>query len=403
MNRFFLSLILSLFVSVAFSQRVYFVYLQNESSQPFYVKLNGKTFNSGKDGYIVVPRLIDSTYELSIGSSDNKLVEQKFALKINAQDHGYLLKGLEDKSWGLFDLQNLSVIRPSSSVAAIPKETRQVSAFTDVLSRAASDPTLKEKPIEIVKEEKPAVAIPVVKEEKPLDVQPVIVQQEIKKDTITTITPVINVPEVKPELPVIVKETNPVKEEVLPVAVEEAYRKSTVIRRSESSTTEGLGLTFIDEFSNGSSDTIRLLIPNGAVASVQAVSPITPTVEQKKSEQRFLNIESDPSVSISTSKVFRKNDCISVATESDFLKLRKKMAAETKADAMLAEARKGFKAKCYTVAQIKNLGTLFLNEEGRYRFFDEAFLHVSDKENFSSLVSELKEEYYINRFNAMLQ
>jgi len=403
MNRFFLSLILSLFISVAFSQRVYFVYLQNESAQPFYVKLNGKTLNSGKEGYLVVPKLVDSTYEFSIGSSDSKLVEQKFAIKINAQDHGYLLKGLDDKSWGLFDLQNLSVIRPSLSVAAGPKETKQVSAFTDVLSRAANDPTLKEKPIEIIKEEKPVASI--VKEDTPVTVPPVVVQQEIKKDTVSISSPaIVKTQEVKQELPpVIINENNTAKEDTPPVTIEQAYQKSNVIRRSESSTTEGLGLVFIDQSATGASDTIRLVIPNTAFSTPLQTTPAITTPAQKKDDQRFLNIESDPSASSSSSRALRKNDCTAIATESDFLKLRKKMAAEIKADAMLTEARKGFKAKCYTVAQVKNLGTLFLEEEGRYRFFDEAFTHVSDKENFSSLVSELKQEYYINRFNAMLK
>jgi hypothetical protein len=39
------------------------------------------------------------------------------------------------------------------------------------------------------------------------------------------------------------------------------YKRSTVLRRSESSTSEGFGLTFVDQY-DGGSDTVRLLIPN---------------------------------------------------------------------------------------------------------------------------------------------
>jgi len=46
---------------------------------------------------------------------------------------------------------------------------------------------------------------------------------------------------------------------------------------------------------------------------------------------------------------------------------------------------------------------LFLNESGKYKFFDEAYLYTSDVENFSALQSELKDDYYINRFKAMLK
>jgi len=69
---------------------------------------------------------------------------------------------------------------------------------------------------------------------------------------------------------------------------------------------------------------------------------------------------------------------------------------------MIAEARKGFKQKCYTVQQIRNLGTLFLSDKGKYAFYDEAFGHTSEPANFASLESDLKDPYYIKRFKAML-
>ena len=79
------------------------------------------------------------------------------------------------------------------------------------------------------------------------------------------------------------------------------------------------------------------------------------------------------------------------------------MAAETADDDMVSEARKYFKTKCFTVLQLKNLSTLFLNDDGKYKFFDAAYIYVSDAENFTGLQSELKDEYYINRFKAMLR
>ena len=98
-----------------------------------------------------------------------------------------------------------------------------------------------------------------------------------------------------------------------------------------------------------------------------------------------------------------KKKCPSVATESDFYKVRKNMAAETNDEAMIAVAKKYFKTKCFSSLQVKNLGTLFLNDAARYKFFDAAYESVSDQENFPALVSELKDEYYINRFKAMLR
>ena len=79
------------------------------------------------------------------------------------------------------------------------------------------------------------------------------------------------------------------------------------------------------------------------------------------------------------------------------------MASETVDDDMIAEARKYFKSKCFTVLQLKNLSTLFLDDGGKYKFFDAAYTYVSDAENFINLQAELKDEYYTNRFKAMLR
>jgi len=68
----------------------------------------------------------------------------------------------------------------------------------------------------------------------------------------------------------------------------------------------------------------------------------------------------------------------------------------------VASAKKTFKTKCFTTEQIKNLGALFLTSSGKYQFFDAAYLHVTDPENFSSLESEIKDDYYLKRFKALI-
>ena len=79
------------------------------------------------------------------------------------------------------------------------------------------------------------------------------------------------------------------------------------------------------------------------------------------------------------------------------------MAGENSDNDMIAEAGKVFRTKCFSTTQIKNLSTLFLTDEFKYKFFDAAYQYVSDSENFVSLQSELNDEYYINRFKAMLR
>jgi hypothetical protein len=149
--------------------------------------------------------------------------------------------------------------------------------------------------------------------------------------------------------------------------------------------------------SNDNADTIRILIPPD--------NKKTTPVETKQEEKNFLDI---PPVDTTQKEItkqasIKSNNCKTLATGDDFFKLRKKMVGETKDDNMIAEAKKVFKTKCFSTVQVKNLSTLFLTDEFKYKFFDAAYQYVSDIENFPTLQSELKDEYFINRFKAMLR
>ncbi|MBN8676064.1 MAG: DUF4476 domain-containing protein [Chitinophagales bacterium] len=465
MNKLLLSLLFfGIAVSVA-SQKVYFVYLQSEQEQPFFVKLNEKVHSSSASGYLILSKLKDSSYTINIGFPQNKWPEQRFAIDIKAKDQGFLLKNFGDKGWGLFDMQSLAVQMSQTTVNKEISNTVQkpVSAFTDILAKAADDSTLRERPVVAnAEEKKPEIKIPETakKEEikpaiitpdviKPEESKPVVKTEELTKkeelkpvvaDTVLTTVKdtkaqitnesVATKPPVIEEKPVVKtdeQKMEPIKEkqaEALtdnPPVTEEVYKKSVVIRKGESSTTEGFGLTYIDEFANGSRDTIRILIPNPKPVAGQ-VKP------EPKQEKKFLEITNDIATvnkeviqsaneEVKQEAAIKQNNqaevvvektpaasaCKEVAIEADFLKLRKNMAAAETDDDMIDEAKKYFKSKCFATSQIKNLSTLFLNEAGKYKFFDLAYQYASDPANFRSLVSELKDEYYINRFKAMLR
>lgn len=97
------------------------------------------------------------------------------------------------------------------------------------------------------------------------------------------------------------------------------------------------------------------------------------------------------------------SDCKSFATNEDFLKLRKKMASENRNEKMIQVARKFFKAKCYSTEQVKDLSYLFLTDEGKYMFFDAAYPFTSDSDQFGQLESQFSDEYFLNRFRALLR
>lgn len=415
-----------------FSQKVYFVYLQTDPAQPFYARVQDKIYSSAASGYLVLSKLRDTIYTITVGFPANKWPEQSFTIPINTKDHGYLLKDFGEKGWGLFDLQTMSVLmntkEPAKTGGTAKTENKDVSEFTDILSKAADDPSLKEKnkqaqpeekktevvtaPVEIKKEPEAVVkrdtvaaplviTTPVVKKEDPVVTPPVVsntsaVNEENKEKPA----------EVK-EQPVAITRTEP-QPEIKPV--QEDYKRSVVTRRSESSTTEGFGLVFTDVADGNYADTIRLVIPNPRPVVTMPVV----VKEEPKEEKKFLDVApvvDSPAVKNDNKPVEEKpvavkvaaNKCPATADDNDFLKVRKKMAAAATDDAMIIEAKKYFKTKCFSTAQVKNLSLLFLNDESKYRFFDMSYAYVTDLASFPSLQAELKDDYYIKRFNAILR
>lgn len=203
---------------------------------------------------------------------------------------------------------------------------------------------------------------------------------------------------------------------------------------------EGIELVYAD-ITDGKADTVRVFMAKEKVATVIPDTVIEKTPEQKpelKQEEKEENapkfiditlpnpnaktdtaaglspvvisekmadtiIQSEKPKEIVSKPVIANSDCKNFATEDDFLKLRKKMAAENSDDEMLGAAKKVLKTKCFTTDQIKNLSVLFLTDEGKYKFFDLSYPFVSDSYNFSSLQVQLKEGYYIERFKVMIR
>lgn len=394
MKRFILCF---LFLSIMFtvsSQKVYFVYLQAEIAQPFFVKMNDKLYNSTVEGYLILSNLRDTTYNIGVGFSQEKLPEP-FSLIIDKKDHGYLIKNFPGKGWGLYDLQNSAVQMSATPVseATTTKEDQNTSAFANILSKAADDPSLKEKTVQLKPEEK-----------KPDTIQ----QEEVKREEIKTAVidqEVSSKEETKSE----VNEKPVLQKEEVKTIIPDSFKRSAITKRAESSNVDGFGLVFIDDYENKAVDTIRILIPNPK-------SLLVDTAEKNREEKKFLDILPDTStksnniISVITKDSVQETNngsakitCADTATENDFYLLRKNMASANNNDNMISEATNYFKTKCFSTVQLKDLCTLFLNDAGRYKFFDAAYPYVLDRENFGSLESELKDEYYIKRFKAMLR
>ena len=508
MNRFICCIGFLLSVSVTFAQKVYFIYLETESQQPFFARINDKTYNSSASGYLILSNLRDSSYTIKIGFPQNKWPEQQFSIPIKSRDRGYLLKNFGEKGWGLFDLQTLSIQMSEGTANDKTSSIKRggVSSFTEILSKAANDPSLMEPSVAIVKNEpKPAVVQQAAKKEEvnTQKEQPaanaVAVEQKKKEDPPVTIaktpedkksTPVsseqqkkpetglakntdesgkssgsssqasknegANTQKVQPAATAVVAEQK--KKEDPPVAIvkvpedkkntpttseqqkkpetelvkntkdtgkssgtlavseqaeqnkvpvtnkgagetktesPEQYKRSVVTKKSESSTTDGFGLVFIDQFSNGQKDTIEIMIPSPK-------TDISKNNQQPSQPKKFLDIGNDEKGVTAQVHPSLNKACPLVATDKDFLSLRKKMAAQNTDEQMVNESKKTFKSKCFTTQQIKNLGSLFLNEAGKFQFYEAAYPYSSDQGNFVALQSDFKDNYFIYRFKKLV-
>jgi hypothetical protein len=418
-----------LFMSGALAQLNHFIYLQTDNQQPFYIKYNNRIISSSASGYLILPKLKDGVIEFALGFPKTNLEEQQFQCTIDKADKGFLVKNFNEKGWGLYDLQSSSIVY--ANVKAAPVVNAQTSnvppandPFSNMLSKVTQDSTVKT--VTIVKE--PVEPKPVVKPDTPKVTKPaeVIVKAEVPvqkgKDTIEK---VVVVPPVETK-----KEESEVKKEevVTPPVTEPEWKapaKSIIkqIRKFESR--EGADYVFEVETDNAVKDTVRFFIERDTTLPAAATPVVTPVpaevkkdtaavtpavvtpVETKKEEVVMKKEEvatppvSEPAPKKETQSLPNSN-CKDFATEDDLVKLRRKMASQRKDEQMVEEAKKVFRNKCFTSAQLRNLSVAFLTDEGRYRFFDAALPYVTDFSNFKSLGETIQDEYYKRRFIALL-
>ncbi len=112
------------------------------------------------------------------------------------------------------------------------------------------------------------------------------------------------------------------------------------------------------------------------------------------------NMKQDENSSVAQSSI---PPCDNPVTDKDLDKMQKKMISKGNDDDMLSIADKSTKGKCITTQQVKQLGGLFLSDAGRFALYQDVYSSVSDKDNYSSLQSQLLDTYFKTRFLNMLK
>jgi hypothetical protein len=409
-----------LFMCKIQAQQVYFIYIQSEDRKPFYAKMNNRVISSTANGYLLVPKLQNGGHRLAIGFPGNRDVpEEEFLFTVDNADQGYDLKTTPSGNGHmLFNLLNYKMEYPVNGTGvASGKDTGTGNDFAGILADVVKDPSVKNTD---------PVKSPVQAEKLPVKVE-----LGTKPDT---------VPVKKPDpIPIVKKDTlveNNVTPEKVIIETKPLAPTGKLERLFNRIGKEGTELVYADN-TNGNSDTIRIFLPRLSTDMVET-TPVKETIlgttvyvtsdtgkPATKNDGKFLDIEVKnpnkdvipPSLGdtvvpekkpadtlVTVPKLVMVNtDCKKIADEGDFLKLRKKMAGEKSNYDMMAVAAKVFRQSCFTVEQVKNLSLLFLDDDGKYRFYDLAYPFVYDTDKFAGLEQELKDEFYKNRFRALIR
>ncbi len=404
-----------LFAIKSISQEKHFIFIQSDNKQLFNVTINGRLYSANSSGYVIIPRLMDGEYNLVVGFPSNTFSDQSFKCVINKKDLGFGLKDFGEKGWGLFNLQTLDLTisggKVESSVAVVTKP------------KTGDDPITFDKKQEPVK--------PIIEKVEEISANESNNKVEVTADT------AIKISQPSPfDSIVIVKKNEPSYEN---------EPQSTITKLTEDKNSAGVSMSYTDN--NGSvTDTILLSIPNtdsiegnltkkDSVITSHADSAINAKIailNQRQDDVKIIEIDMTvkkeenanestletkvivdtavtvaPSTQVNTTEIgadkSNNNYCTKVATEEDYMKLRRKMALESSDDKMIKEAKKAFKDKCFATYQIKGLSSLFLSDEGRFRLFAASYSFVSDPADFHILQSQLIDPNFINRFKSILQ
>jgi hypothetical protein len=388
-----LFIILIVVTGKVMAQQPHFIYLQTENRQPFYIKIDKKIYSSSAAGYLIIPKLLDGAYTLVLGFPKNEWQEQSINCIVNQKDLGFVLKNFGEKGWGLFNWQTFDIVMSDNGKPAqleqIVAAPAQVNSNTAVVVPVQLDTTTLPANNEVVNSESKVLKDKKSEEAKlPID-DTLIADAQTKVDKSIALSIV---------------------------------KKLLVLNDSS-----GTQLVYVDK-GNNNQDTITVFIPiekempqSLSKARAEEVQPkiVEAQVDKtnnKKEEVLMVVASKDsavekvattenavPPIGLNKKIAIPNSDCKSTADENDFLKLRKKMAAENNDDDMVATAKKYFKTTCFTTLQIKNLSLLFLSDSGKYKFFDTAYPFVTDSGEFVTLQNQLTDSYYINRFKAMLR
>lgn len=135
MSKIGLVIILILMAGRNYAQQDYFALIQADNNQPFYVRIEDKTFSSSAQGHLILSQLKEGAYTIMIGFPKKLFPDHQFSIKVNNKDLEFQLKDLGDKGWALFNQQTLELKTADERKDDLPKSHLQGVKKDDAFSR----------------------------------------------------------------------------------------------------------------------------------------------------------------------------------------------------------------------------------------------------------------------------
>jgi hypothetical protein len=137
MKRIYLSLIVLMYGTGLMAQQEFYIFIQEPSHQPFYVRMGEESHSSSAEGHIILPRLKDSVYNLYIGMPKAR-GEDMFTIAMKKKDHGYEIRNVNGKRQ-LFDLQTLEPVNAVGTSVSDGQTIRKTDDYSVLMAGVVED------------------------------------------------------------------------------------------------------------------------------------------------------------------------------------------------------------------------------------------------------------------------
>jgi Domain of unknown function (DUF4476) len=414
----------------------YFVLIQADSGQAFYIRLDSQLYSSSQAGHLILSQLKDSVYTITVGFPGQIYPEQRYLLNILQRDWSLHLSR-QDNRWSLMDDQGQAmpaVADPAAAEMPLLAGAKKDDAFSQMMAAIVRDTAVMYNTYATTSDSTQtsvrtdtAAPIAAAKPGSPADTVTG-TSQSVTPAQQTTVSPSNS------------SFTSIPSSSAIPSS------PTGVVKLSEHKSTQSLSLVYTDHPVDKKTDTIDVVIPvdtqavavgqttnvqirdtaqanNSAASTIhiddfvhtdrirklysdtpRSGSPLSETPRSGSPFPGHASRSDTPALASAASHKsnlpFINSDCHSFATDYDVDKLRVRMLDANKDDDRIQVAYKIFKTKCFSTSQVSALSEVFTTDAAKFKFLEAAYPFVSD-DRFPELVRLLSDPVYAGKFRTM--